>query len=304
MISSCATEDNWQQTVNNIDQPLEKKYLQWGSHAVDTLVYATADKKIKEYKIWYPADLMRNANTKYPVVIFANGTGFEAHKYEYIFRHMASWGFLAAGNEDGGSGDGLSTSLTLDFILKENLRKGSPLYGRVDVRKIGVAGHSQGGAGVFNSITRFENSVKFRAAFAQSPTHVQLLKDVFDCSYDLTKVTIPTMITAMSDTKGFLHDADDGKGNRICGLGDLIWMRDVIHRNHPSVPLVIARVSDPDKDHGANLRESQPYLLAWMLYWLVGDEEAGTVFFGHKAEIKHNSHWHDVSIIPPSSSKR
>lgn len=298
-MTSCVTENNWQQTVNTLSQPLEKKYLQYGSHQVDTIVCPTSDKKIKVYKVWYPSDLVRNPNKRYPVVIFANGTGFEAHKYEYIFKHMATWGFIAVGNEDGGSGDGRGTSLTLDFILKENERKESPLYQHVDTHNIGVAGHSQGGAGVFNAITAFENSKKFKAAFSQSPTHLQLLKDVFKCSYDLSKITIPTMITAMTDTKGILHDADDGKGNRICGLNDLIWMRDVIHNGHPTVPVVIARITDKNKDHGANLRESQPYLLAWMLYWLTDNQEAGTVFFGPNPEIKHNSHWQDVSITSP-----
>lgn len=295
-LSSCINEQNWQQTVNTLSEPLEKKYLQWGCHEVDTLVFPTNDKQIKEYKVWYPSAIMKNPHKKYPVVIFANGTGFEAHKYEYIFKHMATWGFIAVGNEDGGSGDGRSCSQSLDFILKENNRPGSPLYQHIDAQNIGVAGHSQGGAGVFNAITAFENSKKFKAAFSQSPTHLQLLKDVFKCSYDLSKITIPTMITAMTDTKGILHDADDGNGNRICGLNDLIWMRDVIHKGHPSIPIVIARISDHNKDHGANLRESQPYLLAWMLYWLTGNQEAGTVFFGPNPEIKHNDHWQDVAF--------
>lgn len=296
LLASCVTEQNWQQTVNTLCQPLEKKYLQYGSHEVDTLLFPTTDKKIKEYRVWYPSDMRMNPHKKYPMVIFANGTGFEAHKYDYIFKHMATWGFIAVGNEDGGSGDGGSSSLSLDFMLKENTRRGSPLYQHVDTQNIGIAGHSQGGAGVFNAITAFENSTKFKAAFSQSPTHLQLLKDVFKCSYDLSKITIPTMITAMTDAKGILHDADDGKGNRICGLNDLIWMRDVINMAHPAVPIVIARIADKNKDHGANLRESQPYLLAWMLYWLTGNQEAGTVFFGQNPEIKSNTHWQDVSI--------
>lgn len=295
-LASCINENNWQQTVGPLSQPLEMKYLQWGTHSVDTMMIPTSDEKIKAYKVWYPADMVQNPRKKYPVVIFANGTGFEARKYEYIFKHMATWGFIAAGNEDGGSGDGRSSSLTLDCILKENERQGSPLYQHVDADNIGVAGHSQGGAGVFNAITAFENSSKFKAAFSQSPTHLQLLKDVFGLSYDLSKISIPTMITAMTDTKGILHDADDGEGNRICGLSDMLWMRDVIHQGHPAVPIVIARVADNSKDHGANLRESQPYLLAWMLYWLAGDQEAGTAFFGPNAEIKQNSHWQDVTI--------
>lgn len=298
VMSSCINESNWQQTVNTLSEPLELKYLQWGEHAVDTLRVPAGDGRIKEFRVWYPAEIANNPGRKYPVVVFANGTGFEAHKYEYIFKHMASWGFIAVGNEDSNSGDGVSSSQTLEFILKENGRSDSRLCQHVDEENIGIAGHSQGGAGVFNAITAFGNSGRFKAAYSQSPTHLKLLQDVFGFSYDLSKVTVPTMITAMTDTTGILHDADDGKGNRICGLDDMIWMRGDIHGGHPEVTVVTARVADKKKDHGANLRESQPYLVAWMLYWLTGNQEAGTVFFGKDPEIMHNSHWQDVIISP------
>ena len=37
---------------------------------------------------------------KYPLVIMANGTGVEYFKYEATFKHLSSWGFIVAGNDD------------------------------------------------------------------------------------------------------------------------------------------------------------------------------------------------------------
>lgn len=297
MLASCVTEKNWQQLVQgSLTEPLEKKYLEWGSYDAATYEHPSTDEKLKTFKVWYPAEMTDQPAKRYPVVVFTNGTGFGASKYTYVFRHMASWGFIAVGNEEEWSGTGRGSQLTLDFILKENERQGSLLYHHIDTGCIGVAGHSQGGPGCFNAMTAFENSRYYKCAFAQSPTHLKLAEDALKCTYDLSKVSIPTAIMAMTDTKGILHDADDGKGNRICGLDDMWWMRDQIHLAHPDVPVLVARISDPNKDHGANLRESQPYLLAWMRYWLMNDSEAASVFVGTNAEIKHNKHWQDVEL--------
>lgn len=44
-MTSCVTEKNWQQTVNTLSQPLEKKYLQYDNHQVDMIICPTSDKK-------------------------------------------------------------------------------------------------------------------------------------------------------------------------------------------------------------------------------------------------------------------
>lgn len=296
VVTSCVTADNWQQLVGQVDAPLEHKYLQWGPNKTATFEEKSSEKCIGAYKVWYPADMAQHPGKKYPMVVLVNGTGWTHDKYPYIFQHLASWGFIAAGNMDESSGNGKSTALTLDYMLKEAKRKGSLFYGHVDTKNIGVAGHSQGGAGVFSAITAWKNSNVYKAAYSQSPTHLQLAKDALKFSYDITKVNIPLAIMCMSDTKGFLHDADDGQGNRICDIKDMKKMKQDIRRNHPMSTVILARIANHDKDHGANLRESEPYLVAWMRYYLMGDREAGTCFFGTNPEILHNARWQDVDL--------
>jgi hypothetical protein len=38
------------------------------------------------------------------------------------------------------------------------------------------------------------------------------------------------------------------------------------------------------------------YVTAWFMYWLKGDTEAGTAFFGENAEITANENWQDVTV--------
>lgn len=49
-----------------------------------------------------------------------------------------------------------------------------------------------------------------------------------------------------------------------------------------------------DKDHGDMLRDADGYMTAWFMYYLQGDQYAGTAFFGESAEILSNSNWQDT----------
>lgn len=286
----------WEDRMKNVVSPIERKYQHHGPCEVARLQIALKEKSVKKLTVWYPKGMM-NETKRYPMVIMANGTGVPATTYASVFEHLASWGFIVVGNQDKSSGSGKSTSLSLDFMLRENERAESPFYHRIDTGNIGIAGHSQGGAAVFTSITQWENGKRFKAAVTESPAHKELA-NFLKADYDISKVDIPLFITASTGLMGFLHDPDDGKGNRICSLADMRGeMRD-IHKAHPSVPVVIARLSDSSKGHGDNLMESEPYLAAWFAYWLKGDKDAGKAFFGDNPEISSNKRWRDADRVP------
>ena len=56
---------------------------------------------IKKIEVWYPKEL-ETSGGKYPVVLFVNGTSVAASRYEPVVEHLASWGFIAVGNEKRG----------------------------------------------------------------------------------------------------------------------------------------------------------------------------------------------------------
>ena len=130
-----------------------------------------------------------------PVVIFANGTGVTASKYPTLFQHLASWGFIVIGNEDPGSGNGSSSDKSVAFLLKQNEDKTSPIYHKADINDIGISGHSQGGAGVFNAITNAKYGKYYKTAVAMSPTNEESAAGL-KWGYNPTLVDIPTLLLA------------------------------------------------------------------------------------------------------------
>lgn len=295
-MSSIMAPYGWQGRMKNVVSPIEKKFHQNGPATVECLQIELREKSIKKLTVWFPK-AMQTDGKRYPMVIMCNGTGVPATTYASVFEHLASWGFIVVGNQNRTSGPGKSTSLSLDFMLQENEKIGSPFYHKIDTASIGIAGHSQGGSAVFTSVTNWANGKRFKAAVAESPAHKELA-NFLKADYDISKMDIPLLITASTCMDGFLHDPDDGKGNRICSLADMQGeMRD-IHAAHPGVPVVIGRLSDSTKYHGDNLMESEPYLAAWFSYWLKGDKEARKAFFGNNPEMKFNKRWQDFQSVP------
>lgn len=131
---------------------MEAKYLAMGSHEVKCFTFDyTDDEDIKTISIWYPAGL-ETSDRQYPAVLFVNGTGVGASRYKPVFEHLASWGFIAVGNEDPSTWDGKKADLTLSYLLNANEDESSIFYHRLGTENIGVTGHSQGGVGVYNTI--------------------------------------------------------------------------------------------------------------------------------------------------------
>lgn len=294
-MSSHMAPYGWQEKLKNVTSSVEKRFQQNGPAEVVCLQMKSDSSFIKKFSVWYPQTM--TTVQRYPLVVMVNGTGVPASAYASVFEHLASWGFIVVGNEDKMSGTDKSTSVTLDLMLQESERQGSPFYHHIDTARIGVAGHSQGGSGVFTAVTQWPNGHYYKAAVALSPVHRELAKTLMNADYDVSKMSIPVFITASTLLNFFLHDPDDGKGNRVCGLADMQEELRLIHEAYPKVPVIIARLSDHERNHGENLMESEPYLAAWFCYWLKGDQEAGKAFMGDNAEIKTNTRWQDVETV-------
>lgn len=135
---------------------IEKKYLQMGQYEV-SYMENNAMQSYKKYEIWYPSEIT-GSDKKYPVVVFANGTGVKASKYKSLFEHLASWGFICIGTEDEYAWNGFSAEMCIRILLKLNENEtvegyNNVFYQKIDTDSIGITGHSQGGAGVINAIT-------------------------------------------------------------------------------------------------------------------------------------------------------
>lgn len=72
---------------------IETKYTALGEHEVSYKEYDANDEIIGKYAVWYPDDL-ESSDNKYPVVVFANGTGSTSSTYKAFLEHLSSWGFV------------------------------------------------------------------------------------------------------------------------------------------------------------------------------------------------------------------
>ena len=174
------------------NEELETKYSKLGNYEVSYEEHELENSSIKKIRIWYPKELENN-NNEYPMIIVVNASGVPAFRYEPFFKRLASWGFIVVGNEDGQTGTGETTSITLDYML--NISNDSKLYNKIDKNNIGIIGYSQGGAGAIRAVTEFENGKNYKTIFTGSAAYPFLANNI-GWNYDTSKIKIPYFMTA------------------------------------------------------------------------------------------------------------
>lgn len=253
---------------------IESQYAGQGQFAVAKYETPTT-KPAEKFTVYYPNAL--NSNKKYPVIVFANGTGISASRYPVVLEHFASWGFIVVGNEDQATNSGKSTNASLAFLLSENNNKNSPLYQKIDTNKIGITGFSQGGASVFTAMADEQYRQHYKTAIAVSPVNEELAQKNNYPAYKLNTIKIPTMIIA--GTKG------DFEMKLVSPLDKMTQMYNKIN-----APKLMARRIGADHDNMQSWADG--YRTAWFMYHLQNDSNAGQML----TEIANNPNWQDVKV--------
>ena len=256
---------------------LEQRYTKPGPYRVAHHTHRSDSTAIKEYHI-YAAQRTAPGQT-FPLVLMVNGTATYASTYAPIFEHLASWGFVVIGNEDGWPGTGATTSTMLDTALELNTAEDSPIKGFINTSKIGIAGHSQGGAGAINAATKYGNSNRYTSLYTASAVGHGTANGN-NWHYDTSKLKTATYMMAGTGPSDNLA---------ISPLGDLQQNFRALSTDKPSV--IARRKTVGHKDV---LEYGDAYMTAWFLWTLSDNTEAKAVFAGDNAELRHNSDWQDV----------
>jgi hypothetical protein len=82
-----------------------------------------------------------------PVITWGNGTCAQPEGYGALLRYWASYGFFVIAANSRETGSGAPITKALDYLAAANKDSSSPYFGHLDMSKVGVAGHSQGGEG-------------------------------------------------------------------------------------------------------------------------------------------------------------
>lgn len=82
-----------------------------------------------------------NLTSGHPVILWGNGTGASPSTYASGLRHWASYGFVVAAANTSNAGTGSDILGCLNWLTSSSLR------GALNLSRVGVSGHSQGGGG-------------------------------------------------------------------------------------------------------------------------------------------------------------
>ncbi len=288
-------EANYYKYTNSAGE-IETKYATFGDKEVSYKEFDADDEVIGKYAVWYPSEL-ENGEYKYPVVIFANGTGSTSATYKPFMEHLSSWRFIAVGNDDNNTRTRNSFEETIKFLISQNENTASVFYQKIDLDNIGIGGHSQGGPAVFNMVTNQEHGYMVKALYAASATssyHTKVMADQWE--YDISKVSVPAFLTAGTgdwDAGNATNkeQATDDKNGIVQGICPL-WS---LQENYDLLPGTIAKViaRKNNVDHGDSYKQFDGYMTAWFMYYLQNDMEAGKAF-AIGGELSTNSLYQDV----------
>ena len=258
---------------------LESKYLLGADLKVKKTTFREED-PIKKVSVFYPEEL-ETSDHAYPMILVMNGTGGKATKYEPQFEMYASWGFIVVGTQDKGTGTGKTTVKVLNDMLSLNEDENSIFYNKIDPENIGLTGFSQGGAGVFNVLTKYEEAKYIKAAVPLSPVSEYMTALATDYTYDSSLVKCPILIFA--GTEG------DFETETVIPLELLNEQYDKI-----TAPKAMARRIGMDHDH--MMYSAGGYVMAWFRWQLQDDAEAAKVFTGNSPELLNNPLYQDQRI--------
>ena len=207
-------------------------------------------------RITYPQS--DSGGKQFPIILFGHGLGGSSRNYLSKMRHFATHGFIVIAPESFSLFDGIDLLECLPWLDAENKNPSSFLFGAVDIGKVGIAGHSMGGAGSLAAASRVgsKGSIKCVAAIHPAPL------------VGLGAVEVPALITAGNNDvvtaplpiKGAIYDSRVLQGPKL--------MANLLNAGHM------------EPVDGIGYQTWTPYLTAWFKAYLYSEVEASTLIWG------------------------
>lgn len=120
------------QNVYDVDGPLEYEWAEIGPSGSSGGV------------LCYPKQLTEDPSKEiHPVVIFCPGGGETPQSQSKIIKRLASMGFVVYSQPSSWDGEGAIAAF--DWLEQMNNDPAARFYGKLNMKKVGICGHSQGG---------------------------------------------------------------------------------------------------------------------------------------------------------------
>lgn len=272
--------------------PVEYYFSQKGPYttiAQEFSDFTDPEGQFNHIKIWYPAEIT-TTDGQWPVIVFCNGTGSaygpnqngetqtDEEGYTALFEHFASWGFILVANNRPGCASSTATDTSLGYLLDRNKVQGDLFYDKVDMTRIGIAGHSQGGTAVLQNLSgstvtndvniTYKYANLYSAAWSASP---QAYDNILKWTYTPENIETPTFM--------------------VCADNDWASSANILSTNISKMGETVAVMAvRKNADHGAMVSIGKGYMIAWFRYVLLDDSYAAEAFV-NGGELFFNNMW-------------
>ncbi len=270
-------------------------YFAAGPHPVTTRAGADCCSSTGEaYDIWYPADLGAS-RTRHPIITWGDGTLAHPREYDYLLRHLASWGFVVIAPDLTNTGTGAQMLDAVHYLTQQNGDSASEFYGKLDTDAIGAMGHSQGGLGALAASAKSNGSIKTAVTLEMPSQTVCASLPPLIPGYNVCD--IPTGL--ISGSVLLVSGTEDPVSTTGTGMRGVY---DSLPASIPKARAALVNASHNDiqgqpgcVNYGCNdgVEGYLGYLTAWLLGELRGDSTARGVFVSGTGEFLHNTNWAD-----------
>lgn len=225
----------------------------------------TAEYAGKTQTVFYSQAILNDSYT-YPVLIFANGTGFDYKIYEKLLVKFAENGYIVVANNETMAADGSAQISSLDFIISENSNSSSILCGKINTEKAAAVGHSQGGRSSVNA--------------AVKDSRFDCVLSLAGSNYTEEAEPLTTPALFMAGTKDMIVSANKWvKPAYNVAKGPAVYVS-LVNGSHTSC------CTDPDT--------YTKYAIEWFDIWLKNDNSAKATF-KNGGTLSNDSAWTEFS---------
>lgn len=106
----------------------------------------TSESAGRDCTVYRPRTLGENGRL-HPIIVWGNGTGASPSGYGALLTHWASHGFVVVAANISNAGTGQEMLGCVDYMVNQHNRSTGTFAGKLNINRIGAAGHSQGGGG-------------------------------------------------------------------------------------------------------------------------------------------------------------
>ena len=236
-----------------------------------------------EYEIYVPDEMVNDrSGKKYPVIFFANSDKFKCKEIKPILKHMASYGFVAVGNNgENYNGDDLKKAFDHMKMLNDT-DVDSLFYQSIDEERIGLYGTYDGAVNAVKLYEKLdENSFRVNYLVLSCLPKEDALEKLKLEKYDLSRVYSNTFVISTDNSKmKNVLDADDTFNKLEHALTKIKATRNGIKLS-----------TMPEYQDG--------YVTGYFMCFMQNDENARKMFYDteEEAELKtFSGEWYNVEI--------